>query len=335
MRRIASQVPQAVSRLLQGNVISQPPTWYIPVLSNPPPVLPARRQTSQRKRPTQPQYQQNISQKEEEFNDLSYIPSGELEKRDRLRKYKERKQKSERIVYLEDKIRRQFFKDFPFEALRPISLVETSQEIDQTPKIDGNEWLKLDQRGLYPTVEDTISFVLNLQKTRSIPISEAYAIATKEFIALRAEHEQSTIAAEIEARFYGAEFKPDAFERQFNLEEKSLSTLIPPSTRSSESNKIKYKKLPRWQWSNSIEPSFLSGSGSINKEFSGGVNYIENWKLPEPLKSPNEQQQSELLSSIPQIDQSQIQQQQEQEQHQQDQEDDLAFLTNVLSKSRT
>ncbi|WVQ65752.1 uncharacterized protein L199_003930 [Kwoniella botswanensis] len=318
MRRIPSQVPQAVSRLLQGNVISHPPTWYIPVLSNPPPQLPPR-QVVQRKRPASPSDRSN--------EDLSYIPPGELERRDRLRKYKSRKQKPERIVYLEDKIRRQFFKDFPFEALRPISLVE-GQEIDESRKVDGESWVKLEQRGEYPTVEDTIAFVLNVQQTRQIPISEAYAIATREFISLRARHEQATIAAEIEARQYGAEFKPDAFERQFNLENKSLSSLIPPSsTRSSDSTKIKYRKQPRWQWSNTI-PSFASGSGS--NEFTGGKSYMENWKLPRPLETSQGAQQSELLSSIPQIENASTPVDAEDTRPQE--ESDLEFLQAVLGK---
>ncbi|WWC70791.1 mitochondrial 37S ribosomal protein mS23 [Kwoniella pini CBS 10737] len=328
MRRIPSQVPQAVSRLLQGNVIQQPPTWYIPVLSNPPPVLPAR-QTVQRNRPI------NDSIEERDSSDLAYIPKGELERRDKLRKFKTRKNKPERIVYLRDKIRRQFFKDFAFEALRPISLIE-NQEITENNKIDGENWIKLEQRGLYPTVEDTISFVINIQKTRSIPISDAYAIATREFIKLRARHEQSTIAAEIEARYYGAEFKPDAFERQFNLEEKSLSTLINSSNRQSFSNsnsenssKSKFKKLPRWQWSNSLSPSTL---GNLN-EFTNGLNYIENWKLPLPPKE-SILNQSELLSSIPiQSDQSTITT--NSSSTSEESENDLAFLTSVLGKSRT
>ncbi|WVW84703.1 hypothetical protein I302_106737 [Kwoniella bestiolae CBS 10118] len=325
MRRIPSQVPQAVSRLLQGNVLSQPPTWYIPVLSNPPPQLPPR-QVVQRNRPS------SASPAHRSTGDMSYIPAGELERRDRLRKYKSRKQKPERIVYLEDKIRRQFFKDFPFEALRPVSLVE-GREIDESKKVEGGEWVKLEQRGEYPTVEDTISFVLNVQQTRQIPISEAYAIATREFINLRARHEQATIAAEIEARHYGAEFKPDAFERQFTLEQKSLSSLIPPSTRSSDSTKVKYRKQPRWQWSNTIPQT----SGSVSGEFTGGKSYIESWKLPRPLESASTVgQQSELLSSIPQIENPQETeaQGQEQEQEQEQGESDLEFLQAVLGKGK-
>jgi hypothetical protein len=38
-------------------------------------------------------------------------------------------------------------------------------------------------------------------------MTRAYQKATKEFVALRARHEMATMAAEIEARHYGAEFK--------------------------------------------------------------------------------------------------------------------------------
>lgn len=50
-------------------------------------------------------------------------------------------------------MRRQFFKDFPFEALRPVSMVE-GREIDVRRKVLGEAWVRLEQRGLYPTVEE-------------------------------------------------------------------------------------------------------------------------------------------------------------------------------------
>ncbi len=57
------------------------------------------------------------------------------------------------IVYEEDKLRRQFFGDFPFEALRPTSLVE-GREVREVNEVDGPEWTKLEQRGLYISVEE-------------------------------------------------------------------------------------------------------------------------------------------------------------------------------------
>lgn len=55
--------------------------------------------------------------------------------------------------------------------------------------------------------------MINLRNTRDLSISEAYALATEEFVSLRGRHQLATLAAEIEARHYGAEFKPDVFVR--------------------------------------------------------------------------------------------------------------------------
>ena len=44
-----------------------------------------------------------------------------------------------------------------------------------------------------------------------MPITQAYAKATAEFVHLRARHEMATMAAEMEARHHGATFGPDPF----------------------------------------------------------------------------------------------------------------------------
>lgn len=146
MRKIPSQVPSAVSRLLQGQVISTPPTWFNPVLSHPPPQLPPY-QVKSRPRAS------DSGIKSGDFIDTVPIPAGELERRDKLRGYKQRKGRPLEIAYEEDRVRRQFFKDFPFEALRPVSMVE-GREIDVRGKVLGEEWVRLEQRGSYPTVEE-------------------------------------------------------------------------------------------------------------------------------------------------------------------------------------
>jgi small subunit ribosomal protein S23 len=68
-----------------------------------------------------------------------------------MKHLRETKPRPQEIVYPEDRVRRQFFKDFPFEALRPTSLVEGQ---DLRPEgATGREWISLAQRGAYPTVE--------------------------------------------------------------------------------------------------------------------------------------------------------------------------------------
>ena len=66
---------------------------------------------------------------------------------------KEPKPRPRDIVYQEDQIRRQFFKDFPFEALRPVSLVEGTH-VGEESLVEGKQWTSLAQRGAYPTVEE-------------------------------------------------------------------------------------------------------------------------------------------------------------------------------------
>lgn len=59
------------------------------------------------------------------------------------------------IEYTEDRIRRQFFRDHPFEALRPRSLVEQGTIREEHP-IQGKEWTKLSQHGRTPTPEEYV-----------------------------------------------------------------------------------------------------------------------------------------------------------------------------------
>ena len=49
------------------------------------------------------------------------------------------------------------------------------------------------------------------------PLTTAYNQATKEFTALRARYEMASMAAELEARHHGAEFKETAFVSDLTL----------------------------------------------------------------------------------------------------------------------
>jgi small subunit ribosomal protein S23 len=59
------------------------------------------------------------------------------------------------IRYIEDEVRRRFYGDFPFEAMRPVSLVEL-RSVEEEHPIRGKEWTRLEQRGTYPTVEEYV-----------------------------------------------------------------------------------------------------------------------------------------------------------------------------------
>ncbi|WVQ82996.1 hypothetical protein IAT38_005134 [Cryptococcus sp. DSM 104549] len=280
MRRIAAQVPSAVSRLLQGNHIRYPPAWYAPVLSHPPPQLPAY-QVRPRARRGDP------SLRPGEFTDANPISKHVMERRERG-KLRAVKPVPEGIHYEEDVVRRQFFKDFPFEALRPVSLVE-GREIDISEKVVGKEWTTLEQRGQYPTVEDCVAFVLNLHHFHDTSMSDAYILATEEFAVLRARHQLATMAAELEARHYGVEFKPDVFERAHNLEEKSLSTLDNGGKRAAASGTG--RQVASHEWSNIVPPE-----AKPLGYFTGGQAYVKRWKLPKPIRGGKSA--GDLLSQV-------------------------------------
>jgi small subunit ribosomal protein S23 len=143
MRKLATQVPASVSRLLQSSLLQSPPAWYTPVLANPPSVLPPRQTV-----PRQRKLPGGVSDLPPQHLDRSKEGLTRTHKMKHLRETKPRPQE---IVYPEDRVRRQFFKDFPFEALRPTSLVEGQDLRDEGAT--GREWISLAQRGAYPTVE--------------------------------------------------------------------------------------------------------------------------------------------------------------------------------------
>jgi small subunit ribosomal protein S23 len=138
VRKLATQVPQAVTRLLQAQTIS-PPVWYQAYLEHPPQPLPPRQLA-----PVDLSHFQR-SQSDEKKRDFTH----------RAKRAKTPKLKIPELRFQEDEIRRRFFTDFPFEALRPVSLVE-GKTIDEgrSGAVSGKEWKDLKQRGDLPTVEE-------------------------------------------------------------------------------------------------------------------------------------------------------------------------------------
>jgi len=57
------------------------------------------------------------------------------------------------VVYVEDKLRKQFFWDRPFEAFRPTTLVE-GREIEDEHPARGKAWTRLRQRTQNPKPEE-------------------------------------------------------------------------------------------------------------------------------------------------------------------------------------
>jgi small subunit ribosomal protein S23 len=125
-RRVASQVHQQVSRLMRGGYIKKEPVWFQAVLDNPPLSLPPKSPPSRTEYDVRPSTSSTLRP-----HTVRPLP----------------------IYYIEDDIRRQFFKDHPFETFRPTTLVE-SDRILAPLSVNGVEWTRLRQRGRNPTPEE-------------------------------------------------------------------------------------------------------------------------------------------------------------------------------------
>ena len=130
-RRFAGQVHKQTARFLRANLLKEEPAWYQAVLENPPLPLPPRA-PAQRSMYDLPRSAAKLSDP---------TISSSISRRPLP------------ISYIEDTLRRQFFKDHPFEAFRPVSLIEGAKIEDEHP-IKGQQWTRLRQRGRNPSVEE-------------------------------------------------------------------------------------------------------------------------------------------------------------------------------------
>ncbi|KAG5654725.1 hypothetical protein H0H81_007481 [Sphagnurus paluster] len=237
VRRIASQVHQQVSRLMRGDYIKRQPAWFQAVLDYPPLPLPPKAP------PARTQYDQHTKQTRPRKYDPKPLP----------------------VAYLEDKIRRQFFRDHPFEAFRPTTLVEAAGVEDIHP-IRGEAWTRLRQRGRNPTPEDAVRFVLNLHEHHRKPLAEAYTTAVAQFRALRSEHHVATTFAVMEAEHLGAIFSRGEIEHGFEKEKKGLVTF----ERREELDEGAIAARKRWK-------AVVERNDGV-KQWTKGEEYVRLWK---------------------------------------------------------
>ncbi|KAI0034005.1 mitochondrial ribosomal protein S25-domain-containing protein [Vararia minispora EC-137] len=188
-RRIPSQVHRQVGRLLYAQYLLHEPAWYQAVLQHPPLPLPSRAPPSRSK------YDKDQNKNPDGRHETEPI----------------------RIHYIEDRIRKQFFKDHPFETFRPRTLVEEGR-IEEEHRVRGKQWTRLRQRGRNPQPEDCVRFAVNLYEHHNVSLSNAYATAVAQFRALRSEHHLMSAFAAQEAEAYGAVFGPTPIEEIFNIE---------------------------------------------------------------------------------------------------------------------
>lgn len=140
VRRIASQVHKQVSRLTRAGFIKTPPVWYEAVLDHPPLPLPPREPPSRTS-----------------YDSSSSSPSSNQVSASRAtKKTTQGPSRPLPIAYVEDDIRRQFFRDHPFEAFRPRTLTEAGAIENEHP-ISGLKWTRLNQRGGNPSPEEYVT----------------------------------------------------------------------------------------------------------------------------------------------------------------------------------
>jgi small subunit ribosomal protein S23 len=161
------------------------------------------------------------------------------------------------VTYTEDNIRRQFFRDHPFEAFRARSLTEVGTIENEHP-IRGLNWTRLNQRGRNPSPEDAVQFALNLHQAHGLVLSDAYATSIAQFRTLRAVQHVATRFAAHAASAHGAHFGPSATMRGFEAESRVLAANELKSERLDDSTQLARK---RWRM-------IALGSGSGD---SGGV----------------------------------------------------------------
>jgi small subunit ribosomal protein S23 len=147
VRRIASQVHKQASRLTRAGFFKTPPVWYEAVLDHPPLPLPPREP------PSRTSYD-NCSSSSPSSTNQTFASTTTKTK-------KTPGSSSSRpllsITYVEDDIRRQFFRDHPFEAFRPRTLTEAGAIENEDPIIRGLNWTRLNQRSRNPSPEEYVT----------------------------------------------------------------------------------------------------------------------------------------------------------------------------------
>jgi len=207
VKRIASQVHKQASRLLRQRYIKKEPAWFQAVLDHPPLPLPAKAP------PPRTPYDVSI-------NDIKHADGYTAPSKKGTQSTQPRPIE---IHYVEDQFRRQFFQDHPFEAFRPVSLIEGRTIADEHP-IRGVEWKRLRQRGRNPSPEDAIRYAVNLHEHHNLSLINAYSATVAQFRSLRAEHHISSAISLLEAESYGISFGPSQVDIVFDKEEKALQT---------------------------------------------------------------------------------------------------------------
>ncbi|KAG0349260.1 mitochondrial ribosomal small subunit component [Podila humilis] len=188
-----AKIHSHVTKLLKGGVIKNPPIWYAATTLAPPSPTFLREQDPSKANPRATLPFEDVLQP-------SSLPKKELLRSSRSQKHLRWKpERPQKIVYPEDKLRRRFYEDHPWELRRPRCLVETSGDGTQ------RNWASLLQEGrsiAELTGEDVIQYQMYLMSTGKTE-REAYHMATSEFYEHRAQEETEARVAKAQAMAFG------------------------------------------------------------------------------------------------------------------------------------
>ncbi|KAH8596454.1 mitochondrial ribosomal protein S25 [Bisporella sp. PMI_857] len=183
-----ARVYQTVSLLLESGSITRAPSWYKTIGSIPPAEILTRTQPVQHRQTTRKSKTRKPSK--------LFLPQN--------------------IEYEEDILRREFYRDHPWELARPRIVLEDDGKDGQRC-----DWSKLEQPGRQLSGESVVQRQLWLMNVAGMSNSQAYDIARKEFYAVRHEEEVERRVAKEEATWVGAYFGKGALEIGMEVEDKS------------------------------------------------------------------------------------------------------------------
>ncbi|KAN0060635.1 mitochondrial ribosomal small subunit component [Thecaphora frezii] len=234
-RRLPTQVPQTVSRLLDAGFLKKPPVWFEAVNNHPPAPTPPRYPIARPdedlpvslRSTRQPAAPSAASSSSVRTAVVDASPAKHHHRDINNSKKKVRalgpKLAPKPILYDEDKLRQQFFRDHPWEAYRPKTLVEMSDKIGSEPRFSGDP-KRLRSYGHNPSVEDFIACTLAAHRQGGLSLSQAYHNTLSSFYAIKAEQEHARRYAILEAKYYGANLGRSETQRGFEKEEKALES---------------------------------------------------------------------------------------------------------------
>lgn len=142
-RRLATQVPQTISRLLQGQYIKAVPSSYSALVAHPPVPIPPRAPFPRTLDDLPEGYQRKAGLAADGSSEQNVARRRDANNSKKKMRTRTPSLKPKPIVYLEDRVRRQFFLDHPWEGLRPRTLVEqetVAQEASAPAEVTELTW---------------------------------------------------------------------------------------------------------------------------------------------------------------------------------------------------